>query len=638
VPFENEGVIAIRIGGKFDFTAPVIVEPSTQWGGATPGHLHCTSGEDPVSCATGNYFDTETDFAIGGRGVGLDLTRTYNAQAAAAGEHGVFGYGWTSSFSEHLVVNKTSKVTTLHQAEGSTVSFIEGTGGSFTAPAWTQDILSGTEATGYTLTLANQIKYKFAGSSGRLESVTDRDGNATTLTYNGSGQLTTITDPASRTIKLTYNGEGLVESTEDPMKYVVKYTYEGGNLESVTQPAEASLRWQFKYNSEHEITEVTDGRGGKTVNEYNGSHQVISQKDPAEHTLTFEYETFQTKITNKNTGSVTDEQFTSDDEPFAITRGYGTESATTESFTYNEGGYVTSVTDGNGHVTKYGYNSANDRTSMVDANKNETKWTYDSTHDVETMTTPKGEKTTIKREAHGNPETISRPAPESMTQTTKYTYGTHGELESVEDPLKRVWKYGYDSKGDRTSETDPETNKRTWEYNEDSQETATVSPRGNAAGAKASEFTTTIERDAQGRLLKITDPLGHTTKYTYDGDGNVETVTDGNSHTTKYTYNADNEPTKVEAPNKTITETEYDGAGQVVSQTDGNKHVTKYVRNVLEQVTEVIDPLERKTTKTYDLAGNLKTLVDPAKRTTTYSYDPGNRLRSHFFSSDGMMV
>ena len=34
---------------------------------------------------------------------------------------------------------------------------------------------------------------------------------------------------------------------------------------------------------------------------------------------------------------------------------------------------------------------------------------------------------------------------------------------------------------------------------------------------------------SQGRPLKITDPLSHSTKYTYDGDGNVETVTDGNS-------------------------------------------------------------------------------------------------------------
>ncbi len=636
--FINLGSI-IEATGKFEITHPIfLAEPATQYGAgegenlSVLGHPESKCG-DPVSCATGNFSEMQTDFSVGGRGVGLNLARTYNSQAGAEEAKGAFGYGWSSSFSDHLVVNKTSKVTTLHQADGSTVPFTEGTGGSFTPPAWTQDTLSGTEGTGYTLTLASQVKYKFAGTSGRLESVTDRDGNAATLTYNEAGQLTTITDPTSRTIKLAYNGEGLVESAEDPTKHVVKYTYEGGNLKSVTQPAEAGLRWQFKYDGSHQMTEMTDGRGGKTINEYNEAHKVTSQKDPLEHKLTFEYEPFHTKITNVATGSITDEHFTSNDEPFSITHGFGTASATTESLTYNEGGYVTSVTDGNGHATKYEYDASSNRTKMVDANSNETKWTYDTTHDVETMTTPKGEVTTIKREAHGNPETIERPAPGSKTQITKYKYKTTGELESLEDPLKRVWKYEYDTHGNRTAEIDPLSNKRTWEYNEDSQETATVSPRGNVAGGKPAEFTTKTERDAQGRAIKVTDPLAHTTKYVYDGDGNVETLTDGNSHTTKYTYNADNQPTKVEAPNKAITETGYDGANEVTSQVDGNKHETKYVRNVLEQVTEVTDPLGHKTTKEYDLAGNLKKTTDPATRTTTYTYDPGNRLTEVVYSS-----
>jgi RHS repeat-associated protein len=580
---------------------------------------------DPVNCATGNLSEAQTDFAVGGRGVGLELARTYNSQAAANGVKGVFGYGWTSSFSDRLVVEKASKTAVLHQAEGSSLSFAEGSGGTFTAPVWTQDILTGTEATGYTLTLADQIKYKFAGSSGRLESVTDRNGNATTLTYNEAGQLTTITDPDSRTIKLAYNGEGLVESAEDPMKHVVKYTYEGGNLKSVTQPGEAGLRWQFKYNGSHELTEMVDGRAGKTLNEYNGSNQVVKQEDPAGHKLKFEYAPFETKITDESTGAVTLKQFTSNGEPFAITQGYGTALASTEAYTYNEAGYVTSETNGDGHTTRYGYDGENNRTSMVDPDSNETKWTYDSTHDVETTTTPDGETTTIKREAHGNPETISRPTP-SGTQTTTYKYDAHGDLTSVENPLKETWKYEYDGAGDRTSETDPEGDKRTWGYNEDSQETSTVSPRGHVGGAKESSFTTTTERDAQGRPIKVTDPLGHETKYAYDGDGNLEIETDPEGNKTTYTYNADDQPTKVHEANGDTTETEYDGAGQVVSQTDGDKHTTKYTRNVLEQVTEVTDPLGRKTSKEYDAAGNLTSVKDAAERTTTYKYDPDGRL------------
>ncbi|HWY17350.1 MAG TPA: RHS repeat-associated core domain-containing protein [Solirubrobacteraceae bacterium] len=647
--FENLGTIH-AVTGKFEFKHPVVPEASTQYGGpgspSTPGHPHSECG-DPVSCATGNFSETQTDFAVGGRGVGLNLTRTYNSQAGAEETKGAFGYGWTGSFSDHISFIRFVEVGLpgefaefrLYQANGGTITFIDHLAAkTITGPAWTQDVLRA-EASHFILTLPNQTQYMFAYSfssePNRLESVTDRNGNTTTLAYNEAKQLETITDPTSRKITFAYNAEGLVESAKDPLGHTVKYTYEGGDLKSVTQPAEEGLRWQFKYDGSQELTEMTDGRGGKTVNEYNGSHQVVKQTDPAGHELSFEYEAFHTKITNKTTGSVTDEHFTSYDEPFSITRGFGTTSATTESFTYNVGGYVTSVADGNEHATTYGYNGANDRTSMVDPNKNETKWTYDSTHDVDTMTTPKGETTTIKREARGNPEAIERPAPASKTQITKYKYKTTGELESVEDPLKRVWKYEYDVHGDRTAEVDPLTDKRTWEYNEDSQEIATVSPRGNITGGEPSKFTTKIERDNQGRPLKITDPLTHTTKYTYDGDGNVETVIDGNSHTTKYTYNADNQPTKVEAPNKAITETEYDGAGQVVSQTDGNKNTTKYKRNSVEEVTEVTDPLGRITKKEYDAAGNLKALEDPAKRTTTYKYDPANRLEEVGYS-DGV--
>lgn len=625
-PSENYGNVRV-LTGQLLFKIQIKVAAST----ATPSK--CKPVGDPVDCATGDLTEMQTDFRIGGRGVGLDLVRSYSAQAAAASALGIFGYGWTNSFGDKLTSEESGAKQTLTEGSGGTVTFTK-SGASYFAPSWSQYVLTGNTEAGFTLTLPNQTKEKFSGS-GRLESVADRNGNETTLAYNGSGKLETITDPTGRKITLTYNGSGLVEKAKDPMGHEVKYAYEGSTLKSVTLPGEASPNWQFKYDGSRRMTSITDGRGGKTTNEYDASNRVISQTDPAERKMTFEYASFHTKITNKATGAVTDQWFSSRNQPVSVTRGFGTAAATTTTFTYTAAGRLASRTDGNGHTWSYGYDANGNRTSEVDPLEHETKWTYNEAHQVLSETAPSGEKATIVRDANGNPETVSRPAPESKTQSVSYEYGPQGEVKAMTDALGHVWAYEYDSHGNLKAEIDPEGAKSSWGYDEDSRVTSAVSPRGNEEGAEAAKFTTSVERDAQGRPLKITDPLEGTTKYAYDAAGNVETITDPNSRKAKFTYNADNERTKLERPNGAVEETGYDGAGMVTSQTDGNKEKTIYVRNVLEQPIEVIDPLERKTTQTFDAAGNLKTKKDPDGRTTTYSYDNANRLKEIGYS-DGV--
>jgi RHS repeat-associated protein len=624
--FENHGVIKEQ-SGKLEIKNPVTVPKTEQFGKRS----NCG---DPVECATGNFYETQTDFAIGGRGVGLYLTRTYSAQAAAAATSpGIFGYGWTHSFSEGLAVEGGGEKAILTRSNGSTIPFTKVSGSTYAAPPWSQDTLSGSPEAGYTLIGADRTQLDFSGI-GKLESVIDRNGNETTLAYDEAGRLKTIEDPAGRQITLSYNEAGQVESAEDPMGHVVKYTYEAKHLKTVTMPGEEGARWQFKYDGSHRMTEMVDGRGGKTTNEYDASSRVKSQTDPGGHTLTFEYAPFHTKVTNKATGAVTDQWFTSNNQPYSVTRGFGTADATTEIFSYNEAGQLTAVTDGNGHTTTYAYDAQGNLKSEKDAEGNETKWAHNGTHDVISMTTPGGETITIERDGNGNVESISRPGPEETTQTTTFDHNEFGQLENVTDPLERTWVYGYNEQGDRIAATDPEGNTRSFEYDENSRLEAIISPRGNAEGAEASEYMTMIERDQQGRPLKVIDPLGHASEYAYDANGSLEKKTNANGHTTKYTYNADNERTKVEKPNGAILETGYDGAGNVTSQTDGNKKTTTYVRNALGQPVEVIDPLSRKTIEEFDDAGNLKAVVDPAERKTSYAYDKADRLIGIDYSNE----
>ncbi|HEV3033934.1 MAG TPA: DUF6531 domain-containing protein [Solirubrobacteraceae bacterium] len=647
-------------------------------------HVQDPCKGEPVDCATGNDVESQTDLRVPALGVPFGLERTYNSQAAVeASSPGLFGYGWTSSFSDHLEFDSETNAVTVVQANGSTAVFFGpiGTPGEFAAPGWSQAKLVYTSESTYKFTLPDQETFTF-NSSGRLLSESERNGNTTTVTYNEEEvceggchkvlKSIVITDPVSRKITLTVNSGGQVESATDPMGHVVKYGYEGGGLVSVTEPGESSPRWRYKYNSAHEMTEMINGLGGTTTNEYNEAHEVVSQTSPLGDKLKFGYEniaskearyawssvgeeepeeeveevaepveserTFyappeqETTITNESTGAVEREHFNSEDELATVTRAAGTANETTESLSYNSDGELTKRTDGNKHTTEYGYDAGGDLTSEKDPDGDETKREYNSTHDLTGVTEPNGEKTTIERDSHGNALVISRPAPKEETQSTKYKYKSDGELETMTDPLGHESKYEYDSYGDRTGETDPEGNKRTWEYNEDSHQTATVTPRGNAKGAEPAKFKTTTELNAQGLPLKITDPLGHTTEYKYNADGDVESVADANKHTTSYSYNNEDEPVQVKEPSGGTTETEYDKTGQVIAQIDGNKHKTKYKRNVLEQITESTDPLGHLTTKEYDGAGNLVKLTDPAKRTTSYTYDPANRLTEVTYS------
>ncbi len=626
VPFKNNGKIG-QFSGTLSIKNRIGVPSSERFG------YRCYCG-DPVETASGDLVESQTDFAIGGVGVGLGLERSYSAQAAAAASApGRFGYGWSHSFSDHLLIEAGGDRVTVVRGDGSTVPFEKTGGGPFEPPAWSHASLTGNAETGYTYTEGNQVEFEFSGG-GALESVIDRNGNETTLSYE-AGRLKAVTDPAEREMLFSYNEDGLVESVEDPMGHVYEYGYDGDELTSVTMPGEEDPRWQFDYDGSHRLTSMFDGRGGETTNEYDSSNRVLLQTDPEGRVLAFQYDGFHTRFANLSTGAVTDQWFDSSNQPFRITRGFGTPQATTEEFSYDAAGHQQSRTDGNGHTTEFTYNAAGDRTSVVDPEENETKWAYNATHDVISETTPKGQTTTIVRDAAGNPETITRPAPGGANQVVSFEYDARGRLKAMTDPLSRTWKYGHNAQGDLISETNPEGDTTTWSYDANSRVIATVSPRGNDEGAEPAKYTTTYERDLQGRVTEAIDPLGHSTEYVYDGNGNLEVETDANGHTTTYTYNAADEPVEVEHPNGDVTKTGYDGNGEVVSQTDGNGEETHYVRNPLGQAIEVVDPLNRATTKQYDDAGNVVSETDAEERTTTFTYDDANRL-SKVAYSDGV--
>ena len=378
----------ISVGAIVGYYTPTAEEEAAveaeEYGESNPGQPHrpkCLAGK-PVNCATGDEVDTQTDLSVGGRGLGLHMTRTYNSRMAAKqAKPGPFGFGWSGPYSAHFeeidCIMTWVCFYSVAQNNGSDVVFETHFGGPFEVlNPLTQGTLVA-ESSSYVYTLPDQAKLDF-NSEGRLIREIDRDGNTTTMKYNSEGQLESVSDPSGRKITFAYNSEGEVESVKDPMGHTVKYTYESGNLVSVTEPGESGLRWQFKYNSEHEMTSETDGRGHTTTIEYT-ARAVTSQTDPLGRTRKWKYTSGpKTTITEPN-GSETVEKFNSAGEVTSVARAAGTSIAATTTYEYSSSNELIAVIDPNKHKTEYSYDSAGDRTSEKDANGNETKWTYNST-------------------------------------------------------------------------------------------------------------------------------------------------------------------------------------------------------------------------------------------------------------------
>jgi RHS repeat-associated protein len=591
-------------------------------------HLHCAH---PVDCETGNQTERQTDLSVGGLGGGLALTRTYNSMAAAfATGPGPFGYGWSSTYSDHLVIDTAAHTATVYQADGSAVPFaINGDGSISPDSARIQATLVKNPDGTYLYTLPDRRTFMFS-SAGTLRSQADRNGNQTSISYDGSGNVVQITDASGRSITLAHNPDGTVSSATDPAGHVVSYAYNNGNLVSVTGVRGGT--WQLAYDGQHQLTSQTDPNGGTITTTYDSSNRVVSQTDALGRAWSWTYGPGETLITNPN-GAITDEQFTALDEPTSITAAKGTSAQMTTTTSYDTNGNPVSDTDGNAHTTTYSYDAAGNRTSQTDPLGHTTSWTYDAQRDLTSTTTPLGHTTTIAYDMRGNPTSISRTLTETgQTQTTSYTYDALGELTAVTDPVNHTSTLAYDPQGDLISKRTPNGHTTTWSYDADSRIASTTTANGNQTGADPAAYTTTYTRDAGGNPTLITDPRGHTS-LSYDANGNLLSTTDPDGRTVTTTYDADNEPTKTTLGDGSTRQTAYDASGQIISQTDGNNQVTTYTRDLLGHVTAKTDPLNRTTSYGHDNAGNRTALTDPSGRTSTYSFDAANRLTKIHYSS-----
>jgi RHS repeat-associated protein len=115
----------------------------------------------------------------------------------------------------------------------------------------------------------------------------------------------------------------------------------------------------------------------------------------------------------------------------------------------------------------------------------------------------------------------------------------------------------------------------------------------------------TFERDAQGRIVAVKDPMGELLRYGYDAQGDLVSVTDREQNTTRMVY-----------------DTGYDDL--TYPNTDGVVDPGRVKRS--HYLREIIDPLGRTGARSeYDeVTGRLKQIVDVNGQAVNMEYDPAN--------------
>jgi RHS repeat-associated protein len=638
--FRDGTMLTANSTGTFRIQGNQTLAPAETYGGGNPAELPGTQTcvADPVNTATGDFWESTTDLAIGGRGPGLRMERTYSSLAAAAGHSSPLGRGWSFGYGMSLAVEAGSGNATITHGNGSQTAFASSGSGGYTAP---ERVLARLVRNGdgtWTYTVRERTTYTFSGA-GRLTGIADLNGNTIALAYDGSGRLLTATDGAGRTLSFAYDSAGLISSVTDSTGRSVDYAHNAaGDLTTVTDARDE--QWEYTYDSSHLLLTREDPNAKSVTNTYDAGGRTLTQTNALDHTTTFAY-TGHPSIDPLTSTRVTDPRgnVTRYDYLQGIiteqTCALGTPKEARWIFEHDRRATLglTKVTDPNGHITRHIYDSRGNRTSTTTPLNHTASASYDALNNPISETDEMGVTTTHTYDVRGNRLTSSTPlSGTSQTQTLKWSYAPNGDVTSFTDPNGKVTTMTYTAAGDLASATDPLGNKTTYTYDALGRPLTRVSPRGNATGAIPADFTAAYTYDPAGNLLTSTDPLGRESTRTYDAVGNLLTVTDPEDHTTTYGYDGVNRRVTTTRPDGTILRTGYDANGNVVSQTNGAEHETTYSYDELDYLASKTGPLNRTTNYSYDTVGNLRSVTDPLARTTNYSYDAADQLKQINYS------
>ena len=433
-----------------------------------------------------------------------------------------------------------------------------------------------------------QVTALAVDANGFLESVANPAGESLAIQTNPGGLITQMTDPRGHSSSYSYDDLGrLIESTDRAMQ---SQTF--GRTSSVKQftvtrttPMGRSVAYQVKHDTPgSEVQDVTaaDGTlsglvrnvdaGINTFESANGTGRTVTRGPDPRFGMQVPVVKELAVMRPSTDFTVVTRSRTAEladpDDPFSLITLTDEESIDGDTFSrvYTAASQSSVSTSQIGRVD----------TRTIDAQGRTTGQHESGLQPVALSYEPRG---LLESVAFGS-------VPEQRVWT--FVHGAQGYLESITDPLGRVRSYGHDAVGRTTS---------------------TVLPDGR---------TLSYAYDANGNLTSVTPPGRPPHTFTYTPRDRLASITPPAvtaSGPTNFVYNADEQLVELQRPDGRSVEFSYDGSGRPV-----------------ERIHMIGDTPTASTTLSYDAAGRLANIAADGV-TTTYTYD-GGAILSETWSGD----
>lgn len=587
----------------------------------TPGEIGTSQPEsgtsgDPVNTFTGELFNyLPPDIQLGGL-IPVEFSRFYNSSLEAQGYRGALGRNWLHTF-EFFLEFESEDIIKILTPFGREIKFYRDIDDKWVRLSPAQVHYQLVEFAGNLVLYdpESRYQYTFDGTSDRVVSIGDANGNSLTLGYTGS-DLTSVDDGLGRSLTLTYDS-GLLQSVT------------GGN-KSVS----------FTQNTSPELLTFVDALGKTTTYSYNTSPDglLVAATRPEMNVPFTQSWDLSSRVTSQMDGLGNSFQYGYAEGVTSITDPAGD----TTSHLHNGSGVLTEAKDEAGQSTTVTADSNNNRQGIADQLGNDLTVNYDLAS---------GNVSSI-RDAENNLFSFTYVARNLDNGIVEYdltradypdgsfelwVYDSRGNISQYTDLAEHAWVYTYNDQGNRLTETNPVGGVTTYTYLADGSLDTETDPAGNLVDRTYDtegrlsllDYADGTKReflfDSNDRMVSEGDENTTLLARTFNDNGNLIAASDGASVSLDFGYDAQDRLNSIAPAVGDPGSITYDAKGRisVMSGPDGNS--MSWVYDSRGRTTSVSDSAGLVWAGTYDNAGRLLTVADALDQTTSFEYDSADR-------------